>query len=272
MKISIVKLNRLIALALVLCGLLLEVNCFEAWAQNWEELKGDHFIIFFFQGGDKFAKEVLKKAEKYYTQISADLGHERYSDFWQWDQRVKIYIYPTEEAYRKYPGSNPWSHGLADYSNREIRSYAWKEGFLEALLPHELTHLIFRDYVGFSGQIPLWLDEGVAQWEEPAKREIVKQAMQEVLKKGEALPLKTLTETDVRNWTDSGKVTAFYIQAMSIVDFLVTRFGAGDFIAFCRQLRDGKSFQEALMFSYPTAIRDLSDLEGKWKSYLADAA
>lgn len=235
--------------------------------EKWNEVKGEHFIVHHL-GDDHFAKDVLRSAEKYYDDIGDDLGYTRYSDFWQWENRVKIFIYNTQEEFLKNTGRNNWSHGFADYDAKEIYSYVWNEGFLEALLPHEITHLIFRDYVGFKGEIPLWLDEGVAQWEEPAKRAIVKQAMKSYLEDESVYPLEHLSTLDVRNVGIEFAVQLFYVQAMSVVDFLVNRYGADHFVTFCRELRDGKSLEEALAFSYPTQIRTLSQLEEQWKSYI----
>ena len=240
------------------------------FAENWIELKGDHFIVYQ-QKESRFAGEVLKKSEVYYKQISSDLGYQRYSNFWQWDNRVKIYIYPTQAEFLAATGQQNWSHGVANYAKKEIRSYEWGEGFLEALLPHEMTHLIFRDYVGFEGEISLWLDEGVAQWEEPAKRAIVRNVMKSALGDGKYFPIQELTSLDIRKDGDANRVTLFYIEAASLVDFLVKKYGADNFVTFCRQLRDGKSLEEALTFSYPTSIRNLNQMEEKWKKYILEA-
>ncbi len=239
--------------------------------EEWKELRGDHFIIFYLKN-DKFAADVLRKAEGYYKQIAADLGYQRYSDFWQWENRVKIYLYATQEEFLKATGRQNWSHGMADYDAKEIRSYMWKEGFVESLLPHEITHLVFRDYVGFKGEIPLWLDEGVAEWEELPKRAVAKQAMRTFLAEGRKYPLRDLTQIDIRNVKIELAVRLFYVQSVSLVDFLISKYGADRFIAFCRQLRDGKTLDEALKFSYPDRFRSLNELEEQWIKYVSEAA
>ena len=238
--------------------------------ESWKEVKGDHFIVYY-AAQNAFAQEVLRKAEQYYEQISGDLGYQRYSNFWQWENRVKIYIYKTQEDFLKGTGRKEWSHGYANYTDKEIRSYEWKEGFLESLLPHEITHLIFRDYVGFSGEVPIWLDEGVAQWEEPEKRKIVRSVMKYYIKDGRWYSITDLTSTDIRNVDLTQAVELFYVQAASIVDFLVSQFGAEVFIFFCRQLRDGKSMNETLRFAYPTEMRNVKEMEEKWKKYILAA-
>jgi Peptidase MA superfamily len=233
----------------------------------WKEVRGDHFIVFHV-GEDSFAQEVLRKAEQYYKQIGEDLGYERRSGFWQWEHRARIYIYKTKEDFQKNSGKAEWSEGFANYMKRTIVSYEWKKDFLESLLPHEITHLIFRDYVGFQGEVPIWLDEGVAQWEEPAKRNVVRAIMKGFLDSGRGYSLEDLTTVDVRNISAKPAVEIFYVQAASIVDFLIAKFGSDSFIFFCRQLRDGKSIGAALPFAYPTQMRTVKEMEEKWKAYI----
>ncbi len=54
-----------------------------------------------------------------------------------------------------------------------------------------------------------------------------------------------------------------------IVAFLIERYGSVDFAEFCRQLRNGKSLDDALKGAYPAQIYGLDDLEKKWREYLA---
>ncbi|MDD5255615.1 MAG: hypothetical protein PHR11_06160, partial [Candidatus Omnitrophica bacterium] len=107
-------------------------------AGDWQSVGGDHFLVYF-TANEKFAKDVLDKAEFYYRNIATDLGYPRYSQFWTWDKRVKIYIYADRESFVKATGQAEWAEGLADYANKQIISYAWSQGFIESLLPHEMA-------------------------------------------------------------------------------------------------------------------------------------
>jgi len=257
------------ALCFLLCSIYFQFPLSVADAQEWQEVKSEHFIVYF-TGDENFAKEVSRQSEVYYRQIALELGYQRYSGFWTWDHRVKIYIHPNRESFLKDTGQPQWSEGVANYTTKEIASYAWSEGFLEALLPHEMTHLIFRDYVGFKGEVPLWLDEGVAQWMEPQKREAVKYAIANLSQQGKLLSLRQMMTLDIREVDDSALVTTYYIQAVSLVSFLVKKYNSGRFANFCRQLRDGKSIEESLKFAYPTALRSIEDLEEKWAAYIKE--
>ena len=248
---------------------ILPISIYAAETQEWQEIKSEHFIVFHVDG-TQFAKDVSRKSETYYRKIASELGYQRYSGFWTWDHRVKIYIYPDRESFLLATDQPKWSEGVANFTKKEIASYAWSDGFLDALLPHEMAHLIFRDYVGFKGEVPLWIDEGVAQWMEPKKREAVKYAVKNLEKQGKLISLQRMMTLDVRQSNDSAFVTSFYIQAMSLVSFLINKYSAARFTNFCRQLRDGKSITESLKFAYPVSIRSVDELQAKWLKHIRE--
>lgn len=240
-----------------------------SYSQEWNEVKSEHFFVYYADNED-FAEDVSRKAEDYYKDIASELGYQRYSDFWTWDNRVKIFIYPDKASFIEATGQPDWSEGVAKYYQKEIASYAWSEGFLDKLLPHEMAHLIFRDYVGFEGEVPLWIDEGVAQWMEPFKRERVMEVTRRLAERGRLMSLKRLMILDVRKVNNPELVDTFYVQAVSVVGFLIRKYKAKRFTTFCRQLRDGKSIEDALTFAYPVSVRSIEDLEAKWKKYITE--
>jgi len=238
-----------------------------AVAQDWEILKGKHFLVYYLE--DKiFAKEVMKEAERYYNKIAGDLGYARYDKFWQWDDRVKIYIYRYKDEFISSTGAIKWATGMVRYDKKEISSFMENERFLDSLLPHELTHLIFRDFVGYGGHIPLWIDEGVAQWEEKYKKKIAINAVKMLIKEGSIIPIAELTHTDIRVKEDSTLARNFYAEAATVIGFLIDRFGGTRFTQFCRELRDGKDMNDALSSAYSNKIRNIDELEGKWIDWI----
>lgn len=264
----------------------------EVFSANWRELSAEHFIVYFSEDKE-FASAVANKAEVYYRRIASELGYPRYSEFWTWENRVKIYIYPSHTAYLKATAQPKWSEGMADYKNKKIISYTWGQGFVESLLPHEIAHLIFRDFVGFKGEIPLWLDEGVAQWSEEARRKQLKAMALHSFNNDSLLLLEDMMKMDIRNITEMDKVhiratrtkkgepgvlfmssenliNAYYLQAASLVGFLIERYGSTNFAVFCRELRDGKTIEQALKSAYPSHLRNLQEFEDRWRQYLSE--
>lgn len=262
------------------------------FALTWRELKGDHFIVYITED-EEFGRKVLSQAEAYYQRIASDLGYVRYSDFWTWDNRVKIYIHPNQKDYLEATGQPEWSKGMADYTNKQIVSFVWSEGFLESLLPHEMGHLIFRDFVGFRSDVPLWLDEGVAQWEEESKRKEIKLMVKKYLNEDALLSLNDMMRLDIRRISTTEKVyirstasrkgdagilvlngesliNLYYLQAVSIVGFLIERYGSERFVQFCRELRDGKGIDESLRVVYPNSIKNIQGLSQEWINYVEE--
>jgi len=277
-----------------------------AYAQQYQEIKSEHFILFYNHAAEtgnpkdsfgniieaeNFSKDVLRKAELYYERIAEDLGYQRTSGFWTWDNRVKVYLCPNHDEFVKFSNHPAWAGGAADYDTRTIMSYFGSKDFADTILPHEIAHLIFRDFVGFKGVIPLWLDEGVAQWTEETKRQKVKKLAQEMFLNNGLLtmndmmkfpinditneesvyirPTRTRTGEDgVLFLTGDNFIAAYYVEAVSLVGFLIEKFGKAEFTNFCRALRDGKNVEEALTTVYSTYIRSLADFEKQWRAYI----
>ena len=256
-----IKIGAVPILIFALCFL-----CPRVTAEGWKEAKSEHFIIYYLDD-DKFAEEVSAQAEQYYNKIASDLGYSRYDNFWTWDNRAKIYIYRNREDYLTATGAKEWSYGFAAYGAKTIVSYAHSEKFFTMLLPHELTHLVFRDFVGFKGQVPVWLDEGVAQWEEEGKRKAAIDMVKEMIANKTIIPLSQLMQMDIAQESDSGISNKFYIEAVTIVGFLIKQYGESRFTIFCRDLRDGGTINEALSSAYSDSVRDIGELEKEWLKY-----
>ncbi|MFC1658530.1 peptidase MA family metallohydrolase [Candidatus Omnitrophota bacterium] len=283
------KKAQFLPACLIIASLFLSAHTVSA--REWRELKGDHFIIYFEQK-QNFASKVLRKAEANYERIASDLGYARYSNFWTWSNRVKIYIYPDQKSYVTHTGQPEWSYGMADYDKKEILGCSGSQDFLNSILPHEIAHLIFRDFVGFKGEVPLWLDEGVAQWEEEVSRDRIKKAIRDCLQRRALLSLSDIMDMDIRLIKDTDRIHLrttriegkhsfiiidgenlihlFYLQSASLVGFLIERYGSDKFTNFCRELRDGKRLEEALCSAYTTRLCSIEELEDKWIEYLKE--
>ena len=225
----------------------------------WETLKGKHFIVSH-QENAVFAAEVLRRAELYYDSIVQQLGFKRVDNFWLWERRATIRIYASRREFLEATQAPEWAAAKASFKTRTIESFGDSAAFLQSRLPHEMAHLIFREYIGFKNAVPLWLDEGVAQWCErggnlppPLLREWI--------------PLRVLTSMNVHAVRDGRKARLFYSESASVVQYLVQRYGQQKFTKFCRQLRDGKTLDGALRFTYPKAISTMEALEQQWSAW-----
>lgn len=219
-----------------------------------------------------FARKVLDRAEVYYRSLADRIGVTRRAGFWLWDKRVKLYIHRSREAFVAATGAPAWAEGRACYLDHSVSTFSGCDGFLTGVLPHELAHLIFRDSVGFSNEIPLWLDEGVAQWAESDSGSTSHDEVRRIQSRGEGWSLSALTAVQSTGILDEKQARAFYAQAASLVSFLVTAYGQESFHRFCLRIRDGRSLDEALRFTYPEQVRNINELETAWRKGLQASA
>jgi hypothetical protein len=63
-------------------------------------------------------------------------------------------------------------------------------------------------------------------------------------------------------------VELFYLQSVSIVDFLIEKYGTRKFTTFCRNIRDAKTLNEALSRTY--RLDDIEELEEEWVKYIRE--
>jgi len=234
--------------------------------EEWKEHRSYHFIIYYKDIPLDFVKSVEETAETYYQEITRNLGFTRL-DNWSWDKRAKIYVYRDGEDYITSAKQAGWSHGVADWMNKEIRTYPAATGFFDSLLPHEMGHIIFREFVGSNPYVPLWLDEGVAMYQEKAKRWGVNKEVKKAIEAGRFIPLSDLSTIRLYSNTDQELVNLFYTEAASIVYYLITELGEYKFVDLCKELKNGKSFEKAIVATY-MRFKDMDDLNKAWVDYL----
>jgi len=235
---------------------------------DWEKLQSTHFIIYYKEAPLDFVQGVEKAAEQYYGEIADNLGYTRYES-WTYDKRAKIYIYNDQEDYVVSARQFKWSHGSASVKTKEIRTFPSAHGFFDSTLPHELGHIIFREFIGFSGQVPGWMDEGVAMYQEKAKRWGANKAVKQAIAAKKFMPLHELTYMTLYSETPQETVDLFYSEAASVTYYIITELGKVRFGYFCEKLKQGSSLDNALNYAFPR-IKDLDALNKAWLEYLKE--
>ncbi len=232
----------------------------------FQETKSRHFIVYYEEGVSRdFVDMTIEFAERYYGELTEKLGFVRYG-YWTWDDRAKIYIYADQESYVEDTGQPAWSGGLAAYQEKTIRVFPRSAGFFDALLPHELGHIVFHEVIG-SHVVPAWLDEGVACYLEPARRfgseKIVLAARQDAT----FIPLEKLHGMNPQGMADSKQVELFYAESVSLLSFIIETFGIDRFNAVCDKIKEGRSFEKAIKLCL-FGVQDLEDLSRMWEDAL----
>lgn len=234
-------------------------------AAAWREEKSDHFVVAYQNVPESFVKDVIDAAEAQYRQTITTLGFTRYQG-WTWDKRVRIVIYDSQEAYARASRSE-WSAGQVNTAARLIMTFPSERGFFDSLLPHELGHIVFREGVGRYNNVPLWLEEGVAMYQERARRIGADEDVRSLIAQGAFIPLGTVGQMALHSGTDRSVVEAFYAQAASLVSFMINEYEVYRFARLCRELREGQTFEVALKKAY-MEFSDIKALERAWRRYL----
>jgi len=230
--------------------------------REWRLLKTRHMIVHH-AGDEAGATLAARAAEDAADRMAAELGCARASGSWTWDDRLHVFIYPSREEFLKATGSPAWAAARARAAAREIALFAGPEGVDGAALAHEVAHVVFREWVGFDGIVPLWLDEGVAAWLEARISGADSAAVRRRCR--ERWPIERLAAMTSRDLASTDDAARFYAQAADLVGFMISQGGTASFLRFCRQLRSGKAPGDALRFAYPEKFRSIERLDAAWR-------
>ena len=236
-----------------------------AKSDEWQKVDSRYFVIYYKNAPIDFVKNVSETAGELYEEIPRNLGFIRYYG-WSYYNRAAIYIYDDQHEYQAHAKNMEWSGGSANISQKEIHTFPSAAGFFDSTLPHELAHIIFREFI-CNNQIPLWLDEGVAMYQEKAKRWGANKIVMQALKSDIFIPLSELTSKRLSGEKSEEIVNIFYAEAASIVYYMIVELGQARFENFCRKLSAGVVFQEALDKNYGR-FRNMQDLNDRWVEYL----
>lgn len=166
--------------------------------------------------GDNVLEGVGRQLEAAYERVGADLG--AYPG-----ESVSVVLY-TRSGFSEVTDGHRWMAGLFDGRIRIPVDRDIGDGNeLAATLAHEYAHYVIHS---ISPQCPTWLHEGIAQWVEGRGVDAANARLaraNSVTAMGEA-SVYDLTESFGRT-EDPALVRAQYDQAVSFVDWLVSRFG-----------------------------------------------
>jgi hypothetical protein len=232
----------------------------------WQINKSTHFIVYYREAPSDYVNEIINQSESYYNTITEKLGFTRYEEFWTWYRRAKIYLFKDKEEYQRITSQPEWSAGGVRVLSHEIYTYIRMDNFFNIILPHELGHIIFREFIGYGRKLPLWLDEGVATYCE----------------KGETHEGIFVTRTVARtcffmDLNELGEVTRvnlmmpdiFYAEAASLIEFLLKVYGKDKFLDFCRalrELREDQSWKVALFEVYK--FNSMEEMNRAWIKFI----
>jgi tetratricopeptide (TPR) repeat protein len=219
------------------------VKHFAKGANGYQLAETSHFRVFHNQSAD-YAEKVVQIAEATRVQMSRRWFGKDGED---WQPKCDIYLHASAAEYSERTRQNPAFPGhsrieLDDRNgrvvNREIHMRCDNPAMLDAVLPHETTHVVLAGNFG-NKHVPRWVDEGVAVLTEPLEKvQQHKKNLAKSLQSRELIPLRDLVQ--LSNFPEAKQITVFYAQSVALVDYLTNLKGPTVFTQFVREaMRDG---------------------------------
>lgn len=197
--------------------------------------------------------------EENYSRIMQDLGLYSFVPA----RPYNVVIYRDAAEYHAKTGQPGWSGG-ATYGNALL---LYEGGGLKATLGHEMTHLVFNEFMGLSQAAQLrWLNEGVAVYEETRANQASSAFYTATLADSVAsnpIPFSQMVNLAPQDDANRG-VDRWYAQVGSVAGFLIRQGGSFNFSLFLGRLRDGAAMDKAIGETYRGMWNSLADVEKAW--------
>lgn len=239
-------------------------------------LKGHHRAMSFevWARNDARAEKIAASSENFYKRLLKDL---KYGGMLK--KRCRIYIFDSRQAFLRHMEGKAvnatYAGALAfprrPQKNPEVYGYEC-DGLLEYILPHELTHQIYREFVlgiDITSPVPIWINEGMACYEEHNSRYM--KTAKAAVDSGNFIGLNELFH--IKQYpVDQNKNALFYAESTSVVEFLITTYGGRKFLNFSRKLiKSKKPVDAALKAVYYPHIRNTEELQKAWLKFVKAA-
>ncbi len=230
----------------------------EAIEKNYRKKRLGRFLVKY-EGTEQkdFGKKTLSALRQVHSKINWTLNYHP-------KEPITTILY-TEEKYRNAAGYPDWSGGAYDGKIRvRLSDYLKGEDQLKKILAHEYTHAVI--YRVTSGNCPYWLNEGLAQLQEPQggiNRNELK-LLKELNKSDKLIPLSSLNKRHVTASTSSG-IALLYIQSKSLTEYVLERFFLRRVRSVLQRLGEGIKPEEAIQEEFDIST---DELEKKWKQWL----
>jgi hypothetical protein len=219
------------------------------------------------------ANQVARRCENLRTELAEVYGLESHKTKWQ--PRCEVYLLCNKQKYGAVVGRAAMETlgstlvtpetGLIKVRRIDLRTDV--VGYLQEVLPHEMTHVLIADQFR-EGPPPLWYDEGLALLaDSPSKHAAHVIDLRNGLNRGIAFSLEELMTT--KQYPTPNRVSVFYGQCASLAQFLANYQGAAKVHAFARQSQ-AVGVNLALKETY--GIRGVSELEQMWLKSLETQA
>jgi len=215
-----------------------------------QEYSDEHFIIRYRRSESLEGSKIRDFLRDAYRSISQDFGY--YPKY-----KIPVVLYDREE-YESLMGSVPhWSGALYDGKIRlPVYQGAMTEQGLKKLIHHELTHAFVLDLSQM--KCPIWLNEGLAQYEENKVQPIDLQRLIEAVRTKTLINMDELMFEDISKNPSQEKALLFYLESFSFVSYVIEHSRLYNMKQFLISLGKGTSFLEAFEKEFGRSFKEFA--------------
>jgi len=183
------------------------------------------------------------------------------------ERKPKVYVYPSAEELRgAVLFTQEWTGALAftDYNIILIPVGPDNLEWAKRTLAHEITHLLVREATfGPFGDIPTWLNEGLAQYAEGEMEDYQSEILKDAIKEDKLISVRSLCSSFP---ADPDQASLAYAQSLSLVSYLVETYSWADMRELLAVFKEGSTYDNALQMVYSF---DISGLEERWRAHIS---
>ena len=226
---------------------------------NWQELIGDPFRIYWYEGEITLAQDVLDAALAGQTKTLDLLQQPPGSE------PIVIFIYASREDLQStltFIGQN-WVGGYADPALGSIVVALPPEIGqpleIQRLIPHEVAHILLYRFMGAEfDYLPAWLNEGIASQMEIFSLPEYDLALDRAYEARELIPITNLCETIP---PDEELALLAYAQSDSLIEYIQGEYGLPGLQALIFAYDQGVSCEQGVEMALGITIQEL---EKEW--------
>ena len=228
---------------------------------NWDELTESLITIYWYNGGTKFAAEVMSAAQESLTKLNSDTGAKL-------TEPLKIYVYAsTQDMLNALIFPYEWT-GAVTFPPYNIIVIGLEPEYIDwgkSTIAHELTHVAVHQVTANPySYLPTWLDEGLAMYSEGLIDVSISTALMKAVKANSLISIRSLA-SPFSALSDLAILS--YAESFSIVDYLISTYGQEKMLELLTVFSHGSNYDDALNTVYGFNIDGLNTL---WRDYVME--
>ena len=236
---------------------------FDDYSRNWQQIDDGLLIVHWYDYDLAFGQNLSRIAGDAYKRLLEFFGVRPHF-------KPRVIVLNSQADYNEFQS---YRREQPNIGGQYIPGYGltlqlvephYPESWLHVVVPHELSHLVSDLRYPPGTGLPVFLEEGLATYNEVVNRASHLAQVQEAARANALIPITDLDRA-VRS-PDPDTINFAYQQSATLFEFIVTRWGAGSLPTFLAVFAEpGVSFEDALIAAFGIT---LPAFEREWQMWL----